>query len=439
MLKNSISKTIFRYSFPNVLSMWVFTLYSMVDGIFVSRYIGKLGFAGVNLTFPLINLIFAISIMLGVGSSTLISIKFGEKRIEEANKLLTLASLVNFFLGLFITFIILINLENVINILGVNRNQEVYIYLKDYLSTIILFSFFYTLGYAFEIYIKIDGSPSYPLICVLIGGVFNIFLDYLLMAVFSYGIKGAAIATGISQMISCSMLFFYIQFKAKFIKFSKIGKENFKKVFLFFKFGFSEFITEISTGLLILIYNWVILTKTSINTIPIFGVISYITSIIVMTMIGFSQGIQPIISYNLGKKNYSILKSILKISLLFLTLLGFLFFISVNYFSVEIASLFFKDISLIEKLTKTLRIYSFYYLILGINIFISSYLSAIKKIFYSALITFPRGILFNSIFLMFLPDKFGENGIWFSAFFSEFLTLFISFYLLFKIKNTDNI
>lgn len=437
MFEKKIIKTIFKYSFPNVLSMWVFTLYTMVDAIFVSRFVGELGLAGVNLTFPLINLIFAISIMLGVGSSTLISIKFGEEKFEEANKLLTLASLVNLFLGLFITFIVLFKLENVINILGVNRNQEVYSYLKDYLSTIILFSFFYTLGYAFEIYIKIDGRPSYPLVCVLIGGISNIFLDYLLIVVFSYGIKGAAIATGISQIITCSMLFFYIQFKAKFIKFSKIKKENLKKVFLFSKFGFSEFITEISTGLLILMYNLIILAKIGINAVSIFGLISYVTSFIVMTMIGFSQGIQPIISYNLGKKNYFNLKAILKISILIITFLGLFFFFFINYFSNDIAKIFFKEKDFITKAESTLRIYSLYYLILGINIFIASYFTATKRVFYSALITFPRGILFNALFLALLPEYWGENGIWLSPFFSEFVTLFISLYLLIKIKNQN--
>lgn len=437
MLEKKIFKTIFKYSFPNVVSMWIFTFYTMVDGIFISRFVGDLGLAAVNLSFPLINLIFSISIMIGIGSSTLIAIKFGENKYEEGNKILSLASLINLFLALFISVIILSNLEKIINVLGAASSEAVYPYVKDYLSSIILFSIFYMSGYAFEIYIKVDGKPSYPLVCVLVGGFFNILLDYILVALLGYGVKGAAIATGVSQLSTCSLLFFYLKYKSKFVKFVKIEIEDFKKIFLIFKLGFSEFITEISTGLLILMYNLVILAKIGISAVSIFGLISYITSFIVMTMIGFSQGLQPIISYNLGKKNYYNLKLILKISIFILIILGILFFALINYFSDDIAKIFFKEKILIAKVGARLHLYSLYYLILGINIFIASYFTAIKKILYSALITFPRGILLNALFLTLLPKYWGENGIWLSPFFTELVTLFISFFLLIKIKDKN--
>lgn len=434
MLEKKIIKTIFKYSFPNVVSMWVFTLYTMVDGIFISRFVGDLGLAAVNLSFPLINLIFSISIMIGIGSSTLVSIKFGENNFKDGNKILTLATFLNLFLAILISALILLNLEKVINILGAVKTEAVYPYVKDYLSTIILFSIFYMSGYAFEIYIKVDGRPSYPLICVLIGGFFNIFLDYVLVVLLGYGVKGAAIATGISQLSTCSLLFFYLKYKSEFVKFIKMEKKDLKKIYLIFKLGFSEFITEISSGLLILMYNLVILTKIGINSVSVFGLVSYVSSFIIMTMIGFSQGLQPIISYNLGKKNYSNLKIILKISILILTGLGLFFFLFINYFSSDIAKIFFKEKIFISKAESTLHIYSLYYLILGVNIFVASYFTAIKRIFYSALITFPRGVLLNALFLALLPKYWGENGIWLSPFFSEFVTLFISLYLLMKMK-----
>lgn len=438
MLEKSITKTILKYALPNVVSMWIFTLYTMVDGIFISRYVGELGLAGVNLSFPLINLIFSISIMIGVGSSTLISIKFGENKIKEGNQILSLAACVNIFVSLCISFLILSNIDFVIKILGATKTDEVYPYVKDYLSYIILFSIFYMSGYAFEIYIKVDGKPIYPLICVIAGGITNIVLDYILVAKFSFGVKGAAIATGISQMATCTLLFSYIKFKANKIEFVKLKKANLKKTFDIFKYGFSEFITEISTGLLLLIYNLVILSKIGVFGVSIFGVISYLSSFIVMSMIGYSQGLQPVISYLLGKKDYKNLKNIFRYSLYFLGFLGIICYLCVNYFSFEIGKIFFKDMRSIEKVEYVISIYSFYYLFLGINIFISSYFTAIKKVFYSAFITFPRGLLFNSIFLSFLPSFLCENGIWLSAFFSEISTLFISIYLIylhkFKIK-----
>ena len=183
---------------------------------------------------------------------------------------------------------ILFNIDRVINILGADKSQKVYKYVKEYLTIIVFFSIFYMSGYAFEIYIKIEGKPSYPAICVLVGGFTNLILDYVFVVIFHYGVTGAAIATGISQVISCTMLFLYIVLKAKYIKFKKLIKISFDKIAKIFKTGFSEFLTEISSGILILIYNLVILKKIGVLGVSIFGTVSYITSFITMTMIGFS-------------------------------------------------------------------------------------------------------------------------------------------------------
>ena len=431
---NPILKTIFKYAIPNVISMWIFTLYTMVDGIFISRFVGSTALAGVNLVLPLINFIFSISIMIGVGSSTLIAIKFGENKYDEGNKIFTLATLLNLFSAMFISLLVLLNLERVINILGANKSQEVYQYVKDYLSVIVFFSVFYMSGYAFEIYIKIDGKPSYPTICVLVGGITNLILDYLFVVVFHYGVTGAAIATGISQVTCCSMLLFYIVFKAKKIKFKKSFRFDFDRIIKIFKTGFSEFLTEISSGILILIYNLVILKRIGVIGVSIFGTISYISSFITMTMIGFSQGIQPIISYNLGKKNYKNLRDILKISITSLGILGIVCFILITSSSEYIGRIFFKEKDMILRVKDVLRVYSLSYLLIGINIFISAYFTALKRVTYSAFITFPRGILFNSILLLILPTIFGNKSIWFVTFLSEVLSVFICLFLLKKLK-----
>ena len=299
---------------------------------------------------------------------------------------------------------------------------------------IVFFSVFYMSGYAFEIYIKIDGKPSYPTICVLVGGITNLILDYLFVVIFHYGVTGAAIATGISQVTCCSMLLFYIIFKAKKIKFKKSFRFDFDRIIKIFKTGFSEFLTEISSGILILIYNLVILKRIGVIGVSIFGTISYISSFITMTMIGFSQGIQPVISYNLGKKHYKNLKDILKISITFLGILGIICFILITSSSEYIGRIFFKEKDMILRVKDVLRVYSLSYLLIGINIFISAYFTALKRVTYSAFITFPRGILFNSILLLILPTIFGNRSIWFVTFLSEVLSVFICLFLLKKLK-----
>lgn len=430
MLENSFIKKIFKYAISTVLSMWIFTFYTMIDGIFISKYVGAKALAGVSLTLPLINFIFSISIMIAVGSSTLISISFGEKNYKKGNKIFTLAFFLNLISGLVISMLVFFNIDNVINFLG--ANAEIYEYMKDYLSIVILFSVFYMLGYALEIHIKIDGKPIFPVICVLMGGLINLSLDYLFVVTYSLGVKGAAIATGISQVGCCSMLFFYIVFKAKFIKFEKMKLKKLKDLLIILKIGFPEFLTEVTTGIVLLIFNIVILKKIGTYGVSTFGVISYITSFVTMTMIGFSQGVQPLISYNLGSKNIKNMKAVFKVSMYSVLFLGSTFYILINIFSRELVEIFFKEEFNIVYTSKILKIFSFTYLILGINVFVAAYFTAIKKIFYSSFITIFRGVLLNTIFILVLPIYFGEKGIWITAFCSELVTIFFSVYLFLK-------
>ena len=187
-------------------------------------------------------------------------------------------------LSIFVTIFI----EPVIHFLG--GEGVLFPYVKDYMSVVILFCICYMVGYALEIYIKVDGNPVYPAICVMTGGITNVFLDYLFVVVYPYGIKGAAFATGMSQLTSTSMLLFYILFKTKKIKFVKI-KYSFKELLRISKIGFAEFLAEVSTGIAIFIFNLVILKELGEKGVSAFGIIGYISSFVVMTMIGFSQGI----------------------------------------------------------------------------------------------------------------------------------------------------
>ena len=248
--EKTVFKTILRYAIPSVVSMWIFTLYTMVDGIFIGKYVGALGLAGVNITMPLINLTFAIGIMIAIGSSTMIAIHYGEGDWTAGNKIFTTAVCSLLSCGILISILITIFMEPVINFLGGGGN--LYPYVKDYLSVIILFCVCYMTGYALEIYIKVDGNPVYPTLCVITGGVVNILLDYIFVVIFHWGIKGAAFATGLSQVTTTSLLFYYIFFRTKRIKFVKI-KYSLLNLLKIMKVGFAEFLAEVSTGISIFV------------------------------------------------------------------------------------------------------------------------------------------------------------------------------------------
>lgn len=427
--KNSLIRTILRYSIPSVISMWMFTIYTMVDGIFIGKYVGPLGLAGVNITMPLINFTFAVGIMIAVGSSTMIAIHFGEGDWTAGNKIFTTATLSLATFGIILSVLITIFIEPIIHFLG--GSGVLFPYVKDYMSVVILFCTCYMVGYALEIYIKVDGNPVYPAICVMTGGIVNIFLDYLFVAVYPYGIKGAAFATGMSQLTSTSMLLFYILFKTKKIKFIKL-KYSFKDLLKISKIGFAEFLAEVSTGIAIFIFNIVLIKELGEKGVSAFGIIGYISSFVVMTMIGFSQGIQPIVSFNLGAKKYTNVIKTLKISLLMIITTGIVFYGSINIFSEKIISTFLNDIETFKMTKYALAVYSFAYIINGLNIVTAGYFTAVKKVKISTTITILRGVILIEIFLIVLPRLFGTVGIWWSVPAAELVTLISSIYFIKK-------
>lgn len=422
--EKTVFKTILRYAIPSVVSMWIFTLYTMVDGIFIGKYVGALGLAGVNITMPLINLTFAIGIMIAIGSSTMIAIHYGEGDWTAGNKIFTTAVCSLLSCGILISILITIFMEPVINFLGGGGN--LYPYVKDYLSVIILFCVCYMTGYALEIYIKVDGNPVYPTLCVITGGVVNILLDYIFVVIFHWGIKGAAFATGLSQVTTTSLLFYYIFFRTKRIKFVKI-KYSLLNLLKIMKVGFAEFLAEVSTGISIFVFNLVILKNLGEKGVSAFGIIGYISSFITMTMIGFNQGVQPILSFNLGAKEHKKIFEIIKNSFFILGVLGVFFYTLINIFSANIVSIFLNDVEDINLTKKALTTYSFAYLICGFNIFSAGYFTAVDMVKISTIITMLRGILLLVLFIHILPIFLGTTGIWITMFVTEGITLIFSY------------
>lgn len=315
-------------------------------------------------------------------------------------------------------------MEPVINFLGGGGN--LYPYVKDYLSVIILFCVCYMTGYALEIYIKVDGNPVYPTLCVITGGVVNILLDYIFVVIFHWGIKGAAFATGLSQVTTTSLLFYYIFFRTKRIKFVKI-KYSLLNLLKIMKVGFAEFLAEVSTGISIFVFNLVILKNLGEKGVSAFGIIGYISSFLTMTMIGFNQGVQPILSFNLGAKEHKKIFEIIKNSFFILGVLGVFFYTLINIFSANIVSIFLNDVEDINLTKKALTTYSFAYLICGFNIFSAGYFTAVDMVKISTIITMLRGILLLVLFILILPIFLGTTGIWITMFVTEGITLIFSY------------
>ncbi|MGL5692783.1 MAG: MATE family efflux transporter, partial [Peptostreptococcaceae bacterium] len=245
-----------KYVVPSVAAMWVFSLYSMVDGIFVSKGVGSDALAAVNISTPYINMLFALSILFATGASTVVAIRLGNSETKKANEYFTMNLVVISIISVIIMLVSLLNLDNIAVFLGATSATIEHV--KDYLGTIMLFVLFYLGSYYLEVLIKSDGYPHLATVGVIISAITNIVLDYIFVLELGYGVKGAALATGIARVFSFS--FFFVHFlrqrgKLKFTRF----KFDFSVVKRVVSIGIPDSTTEISIAVVILIFNQSIL------------------------------------------------------------------------------------------------------------------------------------------------------------------------------------
>jgi len=430
--KKGIGKTLFKYAFPSILSMWIFALYSIVDGIFVGKGVGSKALAAVNLSMPFLNFSFAISIMISIGASTLISSYLGKGKIQKSRDLFTSTICFLGIIGIIICGISFIFRYELASFLGAKK--EMIPLVVEYLGTILIFNTFYLIAYALEILIKVEGKPMVAIYVVSIAAITNIILDYLLVIVFPLGLRGAAIATGGAQITQVIVLISFFLRKNSNLKFVRV-KLSLKKLFCLMKIGVPDSITEISVGFIIFAFNRVIFKYYGSNGLAVFSVIGYINNLVLMTMIGLTQGMQPIISFLNGRKERSKNKKLLFLTLKIAFITGIFFYIVILFFSKYIVSLFFNDPILIKLALEAKKLFSISFIIVGINIVASGFFTAIESPKRASIISLTRGVIFIIILLAVLPYSFGKYSIWIVTPLSELLTLFISIRFLNFYKN----
>lgn len=414
-----------KYVIPSVSAMWVFSLYSMVDGIFVSKGVGSDALAAVNISTPYINTIFALSILFSTGATTIVSMTLGNGDNRKANEYFTLNTVVLVVLSAIIIALSLLNLDKLVVFLGATSSTITYV--KEYLGTIILFVGFYIVSYSLEVLIKSDGYPHLSTIGVTISAITNIVLDYIFVLKLDYGVEGAALATGIARILSFS--FFFIHFlrkkgKLQFVRF----KFDFSIVRRILLIGIPDFATEVSMAVIILIFNQSILKVIGEEALVSYSVICYINTLVLTTMMGISQGIQPICSYYYGKKDKESVLSILEMGLKSVRISSIIIFFVVVIFTNKIVSMFISnsDKELFSYTVNILRIFSVSFLIMGYNVIVSGFCVAVDKTMLAGIVSLGRGIVIITLSLIIMILLFGDDGIWISTFVSELIVLFIA-------------
>ena len=424
--KKEIKNRFLKYVIPSVAAMWVYTIYTMVDGMFVARGVGTTALAAVNISMPFINTAFALGILFAVGASTKASIYKGQGDMEKANKVFTISTVTVFGLALIVAVAALLNLERLAMMLGADETTLPYV--KDYLGIIIPFVVCYMTSYNLEVLIKADGYPQKAIATTLAGAATNIILDYVFVMVLHWGIKGAAIATGISQLMTLSIFLAHFLSKKSGFSFVKI-QWKFKEVVSMAKIGVADSVTEFSVGAIIFMFNNTLIRVSGNDGVVIYTVIAYVSQLILMTMMGVNQGMQPLVSYYHGREEHKTHKYILRIALIAAGGASVAAFVFGILYPNPVVAVFIDrsaDALLYENAVNAFKLFSFSFLPLGVVVILAGYFTALERPKSAMTISICRGLVLVVISLVIMTMLFGEIGIWLSMGVSETIALILA-------------
>ena len=402
-------KKYLRFVIPSICSMVIFNLYTLVDGIFVAHFEGDTALASIN------------------GASTIMSIYRGANEDKKMHKVFTMNTITISCIAFIISIISFLNSHTLTSLLGANK--DVFQYTNTYIKVLSCFSFFYIVSYCFEVLLKADGFPHKSIIGICIGALTNLILDPIFMGPLSMGIAGAALATGLSQLMTFLFFFYHFVFSHKshfhFVK-AKYPWHEYKRIL---PLGLADCISEISPGIMITVFNYRINQFLGTNGLVTFTVLMYIYNLVLMVMVGTSQGTQPLVSYYYGRKDAHAVHTFHKYARILVSFAGLFLFLVVEVFAKNFTGAFIQSGTYNYFYTIfALRQFSLVFLIMGHVVITSGYMVALEEPKKAFILSLSRGIVFVLFSLFICTTFFKENGIWISCTISEVFCLILAFY-----------
>ena len=427
----SYSKLI-KFTLPTIAMMIFTSIYGVVDGVFVSNCVGSDAFAAVNLIMPIIMILGSVGFMIGTGGSAIVSKTLGEGKKEKANEYFSMLVYLCVVSGVILSVIGIIFTGPIAVLLGAKGSIA-----KDcvtYGRTVFFMLTGLFLQNAFQSFLVVAEKPKLGLFVTLLAGFTNMFLDFLFVYVLRFGDFGAALATGISQFVgSVIPIIYFAGGKNNVLKLTKcrFNKDIIIKTCIN---GSSEMVTNMSMSLVNILYNMQLMKYIGTNGVVAYGIIMYVGFIFVGTYMGYAVGSAPVISYHYGAGNKDELKNLFKRSLTIIIVSSVVMTLIAEIIAGYLAGIFVSyDNNLLELTTEAIRIYAVSYLISGINIFASSFFTALNNGVVSAVISFMRMFVFQVVMILFLPVVLGISGIWTAVIAAEVLSVVIS--VMFLVKN----
>lgn len=435
----SIDSLIWKFSLPAIVGMVANASYNVVDRIFVGQGVGSEAITAITITFPILMLLFAFAMLIGIGSGALVSLKLGEKQKEMAETVLGNSIFLSIIFSIVATGLIFIFLDEILWFFG--ARQEIFHLASDYMKIILFGIIFQIVSFALNAIIRGEGNPRIAMITMLIGAFSNILLDPLFIFGFGWGIKGAAFATILAQLISAIWVLVYFLGGKSYLQFRFSSlKPDFSIIKFIFSIGLSPFLMHIATSGIFILLNNSFLHYGGKTAVAAMGIINSTVMFILMPVFGLNQGIQPIIGYNYGAQKFKRVKKLLFRGIFYASLICFVGFVLLISSPDSIIKMFnHNDSELIKIGSHGLSIYILSLPLIGFQVILGAYFQAIGKPKQAIVLTLTRQIIFIIPLVIILPKYFGLDGLWAFSPISDFLAgCLATIFFILEIKNLNS-
>lgn len=430
LLKDNVRTLFFRYLFPSISATLVTSIYILADTIMIGKGIGGEAVAGLNIILPLFSLMFGIGYLFGNGGAILMSVSLGMGDKKRAKEYFSTAFFFAGSISIILTLLTYLLFEPLIRILGVT--DATYFYVTQYGKIFIAGIPFFVLSPFLQIFVRNDKAAKKSMVAVITGGVLNVILDYIFIFHFDWGMFGASFATVIGNITTFLILCSHFLSKENSLHFSR-KNIILKRLRSIFENGFSSFLVEISSGIVIFAFNHQLLKYTGVTGITVYSIISNSALIVSSLINGIAQAAQPILSTNYGANLKKRVQSTLRYGLVTAFLTGFIIMIIGLFFPSMVIYAFLNPTEEIFAMAKpAIQLYSLAFLGMAGNIFLNTYFQSVLQPKLALLLSFMRGLILNLIILYLLPLLLNVNGIWLTMPLTEFITLLVALIFLKK-------
>ncbi|WP_373822480.1 MATE family efflux transporter [Bacteroides heparinolyticus] len=425
----SIGRLLMQYAVPAIIAMTASSLYNMVDSIFIGQGVGTMAISGLALTFPLMNLSAAFGSLVGVGASTLISVRLGQKDYDTAQRVLGNVFVLNILLGMVFMIVMLAFLEPILYFFG--GSDQTVGYAREYMQIILLGNIITHLYLGLNAVLRSSGHPQKAMYATVGTVIINTILDPLFIYGFGWGIRGAAIATVLAQLLALAWQFKLFGNKDELLHFHRgIFRLKRKIVFDSLAIGMSPFLMNLAACFIVILINQGLKRHGGDLAIGAYGIVNRLVFIVVMIVMGLNQGMQPIAGYNFGARQYERVNKVLKLTIIYATGVTSLGFLVGMLVPDVVVSIFTSDAELIGLSANGLRIVVMFFPIIGFQMVTSNFFQSIGMAGKAIFLSLTRQILILLPCLLILPQFFGVEGVWYSMPVSDLLASLIALMML---------